>query len=99
MSFAPHRGHEQTGHRPALVISPRVYNARSSVLFACPITSNTSAWPWKVPLFEGDAIEGAILVDQIRAIDPVAREVRMTGQAVADALLADILTRLATLVT
>ena len=30
MNFTPQTGHEQAGHRPALVVSPREYNAVTS---------------------------------------------------------------------
>ena len=37
LDFSPTRGHEQSGHRPALVLSPASYNARSGLMLCCPI--------------------------------------------------------------
>jgi mRNA interferase MazF len=60
IDFTPHSGHEQTGHRPALVMSPRLYHERSKLAVVCPITSNTKPWPWKIMLPDGLEASGAI---------------------------------------
>jgi mRNA interferase MazF len=94
--FTPQKGHEQAGHRPALVMSPRIYHERSKLAVVCPITSNTQAWPWKVTLPDGLAVAGAVLVDQIRAIDRGARRLRLAGQA-PEAVVAEVQAKLAAL--
>jgi mRNA interferase MazF len=83
VNFAPQAGHEQAGHRPALVLSPRIYHERSKLAVVCPITSNPAPWPWKVHLPEGLAVSGAVLVDQVRSIDREGRELRIAGEAPA----------------
>jgi mRNA interferase MazF len=35
----PQAGHEQRGRRPAVVLSPAVYNAKVGLALLCPITS------------------------------------------------------------
>lgn len=97
VSFNPQTGHEQTGRRPALVISPATYSGVSNCILVCPITSNTAPWPWKVMLPESGDITGAVLVDQVKSIDAKARKVESTGQAVDHAIMDDVLARLATL--
>jgi mRNA interferase MazF len=94
--FAPQKGHEQAGDRPALVMSPRIYHERSKLAVVCPITSHTQAWPWKVILPDGLAVAGAVVVDQIRAIDRGARRLRLAGQAPA-AVVAEVQAKLAAL--
>jgi mRNA interferase MazF len=32
LEFNPHAGHEQSGHRPALVISPSIYNSKTGLI-------------------------------------------------------------------
>ena len=81
VDFTPQSGHEQAGHRPALVISPQIYHERSTLAVVCPITSNTRPWPWKVLLPDGLAVSGAVVVDQVRAIDRGARRLRLAGRA------------------
>ena len=39
LDFDPQSGHEQAGHRPALVISPATYNGRTGLMLCCPLTS------------------------------------------------------------
>lgn len=38
LAFDPSAGHEQSGRRPALVLSPAAYNGRAGLALACPIT-------------------------------------------------------------
>ncbi len=77
----PIRGREQAGTRPApaLVITDAMFHEVSSLAFICPITSNTSDWPFKVTLPAGLRVSGAILVDQMRAIDRDERILRRAG--------------------
>jgi mRNA interferase MazF len=69
VDFGPAFGHEQTGRRPALVVSDRQYNQESSFILVCPITSNPKPWPFKIELAEALPIDGQVLVDQIKSID------------------------------
>jgi len=96
VNFTPQSGHEQAGHRPALVISPRLYHERSKLTVVCPITSNTQSWPWKVILPDGLAVSGAVLVDQIRSIDRTARLMRLVGAA-PQTVIAEVQAKLAAL--
>lgn len=90
-------GHEQKGRRPAVVVSDTGYNARSSLLLACLVTTNPAPWPFKINLSsEADGLKGFILVDQIRAIDPVSRRARLAGSVLPECL-ADVRARLAVL--
>ena len=99
VNFNPQKGHEQAGRRPALIISPSVYNEVSNCVLVCPITSNVAPWPWKVLLPEGEQVTGAVLVDQIKSIDAKARNIEIAGQSVADETMNEILARLATLIS
>ncbi|MFW5681403.1 MAG: type II toxin-antitoxin system PemK/MazF family toxin [Phycisphaeraceae bacterium] len=72
------KGHEQAGHRPALVLSPRSYNAKSKLCIACPITSRTAkTWPFLVSLPD----HGAVIADQVRCVDWKARKAKPKGKA------------------
>jgi len=48
--FTPQAGREQAGRRPALVLSPRAYNAKTSLAIVCPITSQVKGYPFEVAL-------------------------------------------------
>jgi len=89
LDFDPTKGHEQKGHRPAFVLSPRAYNQRSSLALMMPITRQQKGYPFEVPLPDGLQVQGAILVDQIRCLDWNARSIRFV-EAVADAVIEEV---------
>ena len=69
LRFNPGMGHEQVGRRPALVISPSVYNRRVGLALVCPVTSQVKGYPFEVVLPEGLKVQGAILSDQLKSLD------------------------------
>jgi mRNA interferase MazF len=86
LDFSPTLGTEQSGRRPALVISDRAYNEVSGRALLAPITSRVRGWPFEVALPSGSTVEGVIVVDQVRIVDWRARHARIAGAAPAAAL-------------
>jgi mRNA interferase MazF len=86
LQFSSRTGHEQAGHRPALIISPASYNRRVGLAVCCPVTSQVKGYPFEVLLPAGLGVEGAILSDQIKSLDWRARKARRIGSAPADVL-------------
>ena len=86
LQFTPQAGHEQAGHRPAVVISPSPYNRRVGLAVCCPITSQVKGYPFEVLLPQGLGVEGAILSDQIKSLDWRVRKARRIGSVPADVL-------------
>ena len=39
--FSPQAGHESAGHRPAVGLSPAAYNAQTSLVDSCPMTTQS----------------------------------------------------------
>lgn len=76
LQFNPQAGHEQAGHRPALVISPRAYNARVGLALFCPVTAQVKGYPFEVILPSGLEAQGAILSDQVKSLDWRERKVK-----------------------
>src|SRR5881409_297265 len=85
MNFTPQAGHEQSGHRPALVLSPAVYNAKVGLLIVCPMTTKLKGYPFEVPI--AGAVPGAALADQVRSLDWRARGAVLKGRASADEVM------------
>ena len=79
IDFDPQAGHEQAGHRPALVLSPAVYNAKVGLLIACPMTTKLKGYPFEVPI--SGAAPGAALADQVKSLDWRARGAVFKGRA------------------
>lgn len=98
MSFDPQSGHEQAGWRPALVVSPALYNRASSLALLCPITSRVKGYPFEVPLPAGLAVSGVVLVDQVRSLDWRARKAALVDRA-SSVVVREVLARLEPLVT
>jgi mRNA interferase MazF len=73
LEYTSRRGHEQSGRRPALVLSPRAYNRKVGLAICCPITSQVKGYPFEVVLPEGIKARGAVLCDQIGTLDWRAR--------------------------
>ncbi len=73
ISFSPQAGHEQAGRRPALVLSPRSYNAKVALALFCPVTNQAKGYPFEVVLPAGLAISGVVLADHVKSLDWQAR--------------------------
>ena len=97
IDFSPTVGTEQSGRRPALVLSDANYNHLSGRALLAPITSRVRGWPFEVALPLTSGIVGAILVDQVRVIDWRARHAKENG-AVSGAVLEEVLAKLAALI-
>jgi mRNA interferase MazF len=69
ISLDPVRGREQAGRRPFVVLSPREYNAKTSLVVGVPVTSKRKGYPFEVPLRAGRRIFGIALVDQLKSLD------------------------------
>lgn len=97
LQFDPQAGSEQAGHRPALVISPRSYNAKVGLAVFCPLTTHVKGYPFEVVLPEGGKAQGAVLADQVKSLDWRIRRAEKFDE-VSDELLGEVLAKIGTLV-
>jgi mRNA interferase MazF len=97
LSFDPTLGREQKGMRPAVVISPKLYNGAARLALVCPITRQRKGYPFEVEIVSDQGVDGAVLVDQLRSIDWKERKARRVGVLTADQLQ-ELLAKVATLV-
>ena len=95
LDFDPRAGHEQGGHRPALVLSPAAYNGRTGMMVGCPMTTKSKGYPFEVAL--AGAQHGVILADQVKNLDWRARKARRKG-TVSEVELAEVRAKLRTLI-
>jgi mRNA interferase MazF len=95
LEFDPQAGHEQAGHRPALVLSPAAYNGKTSLMVCCPLTTRSKGYPFEV------AIAGkpgsVALADQVKSLDWRARRAARKGR-VSPAELEEVRAKLRALV-
>ena len=97
LQFDPQAGHEQAGHRPAFVVSPRAYNRKVGLALLCPITSRAKGYPFEVPLPKGGKAQGAILSDQLKSLDWKARKAARFDRA-PDVVVQEVTARILALV-
>ena len=69
--FDPQTGHEQAGHRPALVLTGQDYNVRRGMMVCVPLTSKIKGNPFEVIISRTPP--SAVLSDHIKNFDWRAR--------------------------
>ena len=84
LHFDPQAGHEQAGHRPAVVVSPASYNGKTELMLCCPMTSQIKGYPFEVLIAGGRP--SAVLSDQIKSLDWVVRKAKRKGMVSAPEL-------------
>lgn len=95
LQFDPQAGHEQAGHRPALVLSLASYNGRAGLIVCCPTTTRIKGYPFEVAI--GGQPPSVMLVDQVKSQDWRARKAARKGQ-VSPAELAEARAKLIALI-
>lgn len=84
IDFNPQTGHEQSGRRPALVISNNILNQHSSMAMVCPITNTNKHHPFHIELDERTETTGVILCDQAKMLDVKARNAKFKEKCPED---------------
>jgi mRNA interferase MazF len=96
LQFNPQAGHEQTGHRPALVLSPANYNRASGLMLCCPMTSQKKGYPFEVFISDDPDRTSVVLADQVKSLDWKTRKAIKKGTA-SPTVLMETLNKLQTL--
>ncbi len=84
LEFSPQAGHEQAGHRPALVLSPASYNGKTGTMICCPMTTQIKGYPFEVVVSRNPP--SAILSDQVKSLDWRARRTKRKASVEAETL-------------
>jgi len=92
INFNPVLGHEQKGRRPAIVLSPKLYNKKSGLILVCPITSSIKGYPYEV----GVGKNGVILTDQIKSVAWKERKAEFIA-SVSEEILFEVFDKIKTL--
>jgi mRNA interferase MazF len=96
--FDPRTGREQSGRRPALVLSPKAFWRASGFAIVCPITSRVRPFGSSVVLPPDAPISGEVLTSQVRSIDTQARPIAFTGSVASASVLTEARAKLAVLI-
>lgn len=84
LNFDSQAGTEQGGRRPALVLSPRSYNAKSGLAIVCPITNQAKGYAFEVALPAGIKATGVVLSDHTKSLSWTARKASFLCEAPAE---------------
>jgi mRNA interferase MazF len=96
--FEPRVGREQSGRRPALVVSPAAFCRVTEFAIVCPVTSRVRPFGTSVVLPLGLLVSGEILTSHVRSIDTLARPISYAGAAVPAEILHEVRMKLAALI-
>jgi mRNA interferase MazF len=84
VNFTPQAGHEQAGHRPALVLSPAAYNEQAGLMVCCPLTTQIRDYPFEVRIT--GTPPAVVVADQLKSLDWRVRKATCKGAVSADEL-------------
>lgn len=79
LTFDPSLGHEQQGRRPAIVVSPKIYNEKVGLILVCPVTRVEKGYPFEVRIHGDYPVSGVALADQVKSVDWRARNAEYGG--------------------
>jgi|SRR3989344_4195420 len=90
----PRTGHEQSGRRPAIVLSEKLLYTQTGFAIICPITSKIKGLLLEIEL-NGTKTKGVILPMHVRSVDLSARHIKFIESAptrIVDSTISHILT-------
>ncbi|MFH0948385.1 MAG: endoribonuclease MazF [Elusimicrobiota bacterium] len=96
INLNPQEGHEQAGRRPAVVLSPSLYNNKTGLAILCPITTQVKGYPFEVMIPPGKLVSGVILADQVKCLDWKARNAELIC-ILPEIVIIEVLKKLGTL--
>lgn len=86
LQFEPQAGHEQSGHRPALVISPATYNGKTGLMVCCPMSTKIKGHPFEV-VTTINGLACAVLSDQVKSLDWQVRRASKKAETSPEVML------------
>lgn len=86
LNFNFQSGHEESGRRPAIVISPSIYNEKTGLAIFCPITTQIKGYPFEVNIGESSLINGVVLSDQVKSLDWKVRKAEFIMKTPSDTI-------------
>jgi mRNA interferase MazF len=73
LNFHPQSGREQSGRRPALIVSNQNFHRFTGMALVCPITSRDNGFPLHLPLTDTDKIKGFVMCEHVKCLDIQSR--------------------------
>jgi len=95
--FDPSAGKEQAHERPAIVLSPELFNRQIQLALVAPITSTVRGHGFEVKLDDKTTTQGVVLCQQVKTIDYKCRGIKFIEKA-PKSIVDDVLARVRVLV-
>lgn len=86
LSLDPQAGHEQSGRRPALVLSPMEYNMKTGLAIFVLVTTKEKGYPFEVVIPTDLKLSGVVLSDQVKSLDWKFRRAKLICKLSDDTL-------------
>ena len=86
LGLSPTVGHEQSGYRPAVIVSNNFAISKTNMIYIAPVTNTARPFPLHVELDSRTNTTGIILCEQVKAIDIMARNYTYVESIPADIL-------------
>ena len=86
INFNPQMGHEQSGYRPAVIVSNDTFNKVTNLVLVCPITNSIDRFPLHIELDNRTATTGIILCEHLKSLDITARSYKIIEKLPEDIL-------------
>lgn len=83
LTLDPQAGHEQSGRRPALVVSNDLFNKHTGLAIVCPLTNTDRGFPFHVAVGSRSTVTGFVMVEQVKSVDFRSRKAEFIGKASA----------------
>ncbi len=80
LTLDPRVGHEQSGKRPAIILSRKTFTKHTGLAVICPITSKIKNLPFEIRV-KTEVIDGAVLPIHVRSVDVKARRISFIEKA------------------
>jgi mRNA interferase MazF len=96
LNLDPQSGREQSGRRPALILSPLEYNQKVGLAIICPITNRAKGYAFEVEIPEGLKVKGIVLSDHVKSADWRTRDIEFICR-LPDSTVEDVIEKLAIL--
>lgn len=75
----------QAGHRPAVVVSPANYNAKSGQMLCCPMKTKIKGYPFEMLTYL-EGTPSVLISDQLKSLDRKARSAKKKDEVSLEVL-------------
>lgn len=84
LDFDPQAGYEQAKRYSAVVLTPKMYNEKTSLLICVPLTTKIKGYPFEIAIKSKK--DGVALADHVKSLDWQAGKAKFKSKVTQDEL-------------